>query len=59
MAPAVLSMKAGFQLPSTDTAVKPASVTPAEKGCLNFPLSFESMTEVISSPQERSFCLHI
>lgn len=33
MIPAVLSMKAGSQLSFTDTAVKPASVVPAAKGC--------------------------
>ena len=32
-APAVLSMNAGFQFPSVEIAVKPASVIPAANGC--------------------------
>jgi len=31
----VLSMNAGFQFPSVEIAVKPASVIPAANGCYN------------------------
>ena len=49
MAPAVLSINAGFHCSSTETAVKPASVMPAAKGCFEMGIEDHPSNSIAST----------